>query len=168
MQIQSVRGFKPSIGEKVFLADNCRIIGAVTIGAESSVWFSAVLRGDVASIKIGKQTNIQDGAVIHGTFNKHSTVIGDRVTIGHLVMLHGCEIGNGSLIGMQSTVMDGCKIGKHCIVGAQSLVVEGSVFEDECLIVGSPAKVKRKLRKEEIEFLEKSADNYRLYAGWYE
>jgi carbonic anhydrase/acetyltransferase-like protein (isoleucine patch superfamily) len=167
MNLVSVRGHNPVIGEQVFLADTCRVIGQVSIGAESSVWFSAVLRGDVAPIKIGKQTNIQDGAVIHGTLNKHATNIGDRVTIGHLAMLHGCDIGDGTLIGMQSTVMDGCKIGKHCIVGAQSLVVEGSVFEDECLIVGSPAKVKRKLRKEEIEFLEKSADNYKLYAGWY-
>jgi carbonic anhydrase/acetyltransferase-like protein (isoleucine patch superfamily) len=142
-------------------------VGDVEILDGSSVWFGAVVRGDVASIRIGKQTNVQDGCVIHGTYQKHSTHIGSRVTIGHLAMLHGCWIGDGSLIGMQSTIMDGVKIGSHCIVGAQSLVVEGSEFPDDSLILGSPAKVKRKLTKTEIEFLEKSADNYLEYSRWY-
>lgn len=167
MQLIAVRGFQPQVHSSVFLADNCRIIGDVEILEDSSIWFSAVVRGDVAAIRIGKQTNVQDGSVIHGTFQKHSTHIGNRVTIGHLAMLHGCQIGDGSLIGMQSTIMDGVKIGAHCIVGAQSLVVEGSEFPDESLILGSPAKVKRKLTKTEIEFLEKSADNYLQYSRWY-
>lgn len=158
----------PTIGQNVFIAEGAKVIGDVTIGNGSSVWFNAVIRGDVMPIKIGVDTNIQDGAVIHGTFNKASAIIGDRVTIGHTAILHGCEIGDLSLVGMGAIVMDGAKIGKRCIVGAGSLVTEGSVFEDECLIIGRPAVQKRKLKPEELAFLPQSADNYILYKSWYE
>lgn len=166
--IISVRGYTPRIAPKVFIGDNARIIGDVHIEEKSSIWYNVTIRGDVAPIRIGKEVNVQDGTVIHGTFNKFGTTLHDRVTVGHLAMLHGCEIGECTLIGMGSIVMDGSKIGKHCLVGAGSLVTEGSVFEDGSLIVGRPAKVKRKLTDEEIKLLELSADNYLLYKTWYE
>ena len=168
MKTISVRGFTPEVSEKCFIADSATLIGDLQIGAESSIWYQVVIRGDVAPIRIGKQVNVQDGTVIHGTYQKFGTTLHDRVTIGHLAMLHGCEIGEATLIGMGSIVMDGVKIGKHCLVGAGSLVTEGSQFEEGSLIVGRPAKVKRKLTEDEIALLEKSADNYLLYKTWYE
>lgn len=167
-QILRVRGFEPQIAPDVFIADNARIIGAVVIGEKSSIWFNVTIRGDVMPIVIGKETNIQDGAVIHGTFGKAGVQIGDRVTVGHLAMLHGCEIGRCTLIGMSSTIMDQVSIGEYSIVGAGSVVTQGSVFPPRSLIVGSPARVKRELTEEEIRFLDQSADNYLLYKTWYE
>jgi len=164
----SVRGFTPEISEDVFVADNARIIGDVKIGAKSSVWYNVTIRGDVMPIRIGKEANIQDGSVLHGTYQKFGCNIEDRVTIGHLVMLHGCTIGRESLIGMGSIVMDGAEIGAQSIVGAGSLVTEGSKFPPRSLILGRPAKVKRELTEEEIKALKYSADNYLLYKTWYE
>ncbi len=166
-EIVTVRGKTPKIPDSCFLAANSAIIGDVEIGEKSSIWYNVVVRGDVHSIKIGKEVNIQDGSVVHGTYGKYGTTIHDRVTIGHLVMLHGCEIGKGSLIGMGSIVMDGAKIGEHSLVGAGSLVTEGSHFPPRSLIIGRPAKVKRELTAEEIDLLEQSADNYLLYSSWY-
>jgi len=122
----------------------------------------------VMPIRIGKEANIQDGSVLHGTYQKFGCNIEDRVTIGHLVMLHGCTIGRESLIGMGSIVMDGAEIGAQSIVGAGSLVTEGSKFPPRSLILGRPAKVKRELTEEEIKALKYSADNYLLYKTWYE
>lgn len=170
-QLKSVRGFSPRIDATCYLADNAVVIGDVEIAEKSSIWFNVVVRGDVAPIRIGREVNIQDGSVIHGTFEKDGNNFGvtieDRVTIGHLVMLHGCHIGRGSLIGMGSIVMDDAKIGEHCLIGAGSLVTEGSKFPAGSLIVGRPAKVKRQLSAEEIDLLELSADNYLLYSSWY-
>jgi carbonic anhydrase/acetyltransferase-like protein (isoleucine patch superfamily) len=163
-----VRGFTPKIKEDVYLAPGACIIGQVEIGERSSIWFNTVIRGDVEPIKIGKEVNVQDGAVLHGTYGKAPLTIHDRVTIGHLVMLHGCEIGQGSLIGMGSIVMDGAQIGEMSLVGAGSLVTEGSVFPPKSLIVGRPAKVKRALTDEELKALNHSANNYLLYKTWYE
>lgn len=162
------RGVTPVMAEDVFVADNARIIGDVEVGEGSSIWYNVVIRGDVMPIRIGKEVNVQDGAVLHGTYGKWGTTLHDRVTIGHLVMLHGCEIGYGSLIGMGSIVMDGAKVGKHCLVGAGSLVTEGTEIPPRSLVVGRPAKVKRPLTDEEVDLLEKSADNYLLYKTWYE
>ena len=167
-KIISVRGFTPQISKSAFIADNVRIIGDVHIGDKSSVWYNVTIRGDVMPIRIGKEVNVQDGSVLHGTFGKYGCTLHDRVTIGHLVMLHGCEVGAGTLIGMGSIVMDGAKIGEHCLVGAGSLVVEGSNFPARSLIVGRPAAVKRPLTDAEVLLLEKSADNYLLYQSWYE
>ena len=164
----SVRGHSPQLAEQVFLADNSVVIGDVQIGASSSVWYNVVIRGDVAPIRIGKETNIQDGAVLHGTFEKCGATLGDRVTVGHLAMLHGCTIGRGTLVGMGSIVMDQAVIGEYSLIGAGSLVTEGSEFPARSLIVGRPAKVKRSLTDEEVALLEKSADNYLLYKSWYE
>ncbi len=161
------RGTKPSLGTAVFVADGAKIVGDVTIGSESSIWFNAVLRGDVAPIKIGAKTNIQDNAVVHGTWHKAAAIIGDGVTIGHSAILHGCSVGDNCLIGMGAIIMDLAKIGPNCIVGAGSLVTEGSEFPEGSLILGRPAKVVRPLKPEELAFLPKSAANYITYTSWY-
>lgn len=163
-----VRGFIPEIAKDVFVADNARIIGDVKIGEKSSVWYNVTIRGDVMPIRIGKEANIQDGSVLHGTYKKFGCIIDDRVTIGHLVMLHGCHIGRESLVGMGSIVMDGAEIGEQCIVGAGSLVTEAAKFPPRSLILGRPAKVIRALTEDEIKALSYSADNYLLYKTWYE
>lgn len=163
----NARGMSPVIGEKVFVADNARIISNVEIGDNSSIWYNVVIRGDVMPIRIGKEVNVQDGAVIHGTYGKWGTTLHDRVTIGHLVMLHGCEIGRGTLVGMGSIIMDGCKVGEHCLIGAGTLITEGTEIPPRSLVVGRPGKVKRALTDEEVAMLEKSADNYLLYKTWY-
>lgn len=165
--IRPVRGFNPEIHSSCFVAPNAAIIGDVKIAEKSSIWYNVTIRGDVMPIRIGKETNIQDGTVIHGTFGKYGTTIHDRVTVGHLAMLHGCEIGSRCLIGMGAIIMDGCQIGEQSVVGAGSLVTEGSKFPPRSLILGSPAKVKRELTAEEIAFLDQSADNYLLYSSWY-
>lgn len=162
------RGMSPAVGEKVFIADNSRLIGDVEIGDGSSIWYNVTIRGDVMPIRIGKEVNVQDGSVIHGTFQKFGTTLQDRVTIGHLVMLHGCEVGRGTLVGMGSILMDGVKVGEHCLIGAGSLLTEGTVIPPRSLVVGRPAQVKRPLTDHEVELLEKSADNYLLYKTWYE
>jgi carbonic anhydrase/acetyltransferase-like protein (isoleucine patch superfamily) len=161
------RGTKPSLDADVFVADGAKIVGDVTISAESSVWFNAVLRGDVAPIKIGARTNIQDNAVVHGTWHKAAATIGDGVTVGHSAILHGCSIGDNCLIGMGAIIMDLAKIGANSIVGAGSLVTEGSEFPEGSLILGRPAKVARSLKPEELAFLPKSAANYMTYSSWY-
>jgi gamma-carbonic anhydrase len=163
----TARGFKPEIDSDVFIAEGAKIIGDVKIGAGSSVWYNTTLRGDVMPIKIGQNTNIQDGSTLHGTYGQYACQVGSNVTIGHNVILHGCEIGDLCLIGMGSIVMDGARVANHCIVGAGSLVTEGKSFEPYSLIVGRPAVFKRRLNDEEIQFLQKSADNYKLYTTWY-
>ena len=163
----SVRGFTPQIGLETFIAPSADIIGDVVIGAKSSVWYNTTLRGDVMPIRIGEATNIQDGVVIHGTFNKFGVTLHNRVTVGHLAMLHGCEVDDNTLIGMHSLLMDGSRVGKNCIVGAGTLIVEGSQFEDGVLILGRPGKVIRKLTQDELKNLNKSADNYLMYKEWY-
>lgn len=148
------------------------MIGDLEIAEKASIWFNVVIRADVAAIRIGRESNIQDSTVIHGTHGKdgvgqHGTTIHERVTIGHSVILHGCEIHSGSLIGMGSIVMDKVVIGPDSLVGAGSLVTEGSVFPPRSLIVGRPAKVKRPLTDAEVLQLQESADNYLLYSSWY-
>ncbi len=166
--IRSLLGKTPKIAESAFIAENAAIIGDVKIGEKASIWYNVTLRGDVMPIVIGDESNIQDGSVVHGTYKKCGAVIGKRVTVGHLVMLHGCTIGDGSLIGMGSIIMDQTEIGELSIVGAGSLVTEGSKFPPRSLILGRPAKLKRQLSEDEIKLLEYSADNYLLYQTWYE
>lgn len=167
MPIHRARGFEPKIGKDVFIADGAQVIGDVLIADGASIWFNATLRGDVMPIIIGRETNIQDGSVLHGTYGKHACSVGDRVTIGHNVILHGCKIGNNCLIGMGSIVMDGAEVGEKSVVGAGSLVTEGKKFPPGSLIVGRPAVVKRPLNEDELKFLEQSADNYLEYKSWY-
>lgn len=169
--ILSYCGAIPRVHDSVFLASNSAVIGDVEIGEGSSVWFGTVIRGDVHSIRIGQNTNVQDLSVIHVTTPESgkpaATTIGDNVTIGHRVILHGCTIGDGALIGMGSIVMDGAVIGKNSIVGAGSLVTEGTVIPEGHLALGSPAKVKRPLTETEIAGLSLSAEHYRELAARY-
>lgn len=163
-----LNGKNPKIGKNCFLAPSANIIGDVILGDDVSIWFNTVLRGDVFQIKIGSRSNIQDGTVIHGTYKKCGTVVGEGVTVGHSVILHGTEIGDQCLIGMGSILMDKSYIARKCVVGAGSLVTENSRFEQEgMLILGRPAKVVRPLKEEELKFLEQSEKNYLLYKSWY-
>ncbi len=162
-----INGIYPKIHPTAFIAPTATIIGDVTIGENASIWYGTVIRGDVFAIKIGKETNIQDNCVLHATYKKCGLEIGDRVTVGHQVILHGCSVGSGTLIGMGSIIMDKAKVGKNSLVGAGSLITENSDFEAESLIVGRPAQVKRKLSKEELSKLGHSADNYLMYTKWY-
>lgn len=142
-----------------FVADNATVIGSVRLKDQSSIWFHCVLRGDNDWLEVGERSNIQDGSILH-TDPGIPLVVGDGVTVGHRVMLHGCRIGNNSLIGIGSTLLNGSVIGKNCIVGAHSLVTEGKEFPDGSLILGSPAKVVRELSEEEVAHIGWSADVY--------
>lgn len=150
--IRSYRGIEPKIHETAFVAENAAVIGDVVIGEESSVWYSAVVRGDVNYVRIGDRTNIQDGAVIHVSRTDFDgpTVIGDEVTIGHAAVIHGCRIERGALIGMNATVLDGAVIGESSLVAAGSLVPPGTVIPPRSLVMGSPAKVRRQLTDTEV------------------
>lgn len=165
--IHKARGFTPNIGEGSFVAPSADLIGNITSGKNCSFWFNTTVRGDVMPITIGDETNIQDNSVIHGTFNKAAAKIGSRVTIGHTVILHGCEVGDLCLVGMGSVLMDNSLVPDKCVVGAGSLVTEGSKFESGWLILGRPAKAIRPLKPEELKFLDQSADNYLNYMKWY-
>ena len=150
---------RPQLGNAVWVADNASVIGDVRLGDNASVWFGAVLRGDNDPIVVGANSNIQDGSVVH-TDEGVACVIGDKVTVGHLVMLHGCTIGDGSLIGIKSVILNRAVIGKHCIIGANTLISEGKVIPDRSLVVGSPGKIVRQLTDQEVQFLEDSAHHY--------
>ncbi len=158
---------KPEVKESCFIAPSADLLGAVTLGENSSVWFQCVLRADVMPITVGKNTNIQDGSVIHGSLNKAETTIGSGVTVGHKVMLHGCTIEDDCLIGMGATVMDNAVIPKNCIVGAGSLVTENSTFEEGMLILGTPAKQVRKLKETELSWIQSNAKHYIRYSKSY-
>ena len=142
-----------------FIADNATIIGSVRLGDQASVWFNCVLRGDNDWLTIGARSNIQDGSVLH-TDEGIELVVGKGVTVGHKVMLHGCSIGDNSLIGIGSSILNGAKIGRGCLVGAHALVTENKVFPDRSLILGAPAKVVRELSDEELAHIRWSADVY--------
>ena len=158
--IHPFKGTKPKIDASALVVDSAQIIGEVTIGEESSVWFNAVIRGDVNHISIGKRTNIQDGCVLHVARKSLPLTIGDEVTVGHNSTLHACTIGSQCLIGMAATVMDGAEIGERSIVGAGALVTPGTKIPPKSLVFGSPAKVKRELTDEEIRGIRESAANY--------
>jgi len=147
------------LGKNAWVAPNATVIGDVRLGANASIWWNATLRGDNDPIHIGANTNIQDGSVLH-TDEGIPLHIGTNVTVGHLVMLHGCTVGDSSLIGIGSVILNRAVIGKGCIVGANTLISEGKVFPDHVLIVGSPGKVVRELSADEVARLEKSAEHY--------
>lgn len=149
----------PKKGDNVFVADNAKVIGDVILEDESSVWFGVTLRGDNDTITIGKQTNVQDGSVLH-TDPGIKLTLGQGVTVGHQVMLHGCDVGDYSLIGIQAVILNGAKIGNHCIIGANALVPENMVIPDGSLVVGSPAVIKRELNDMQKKMLEGSAAHY--------
>lgn len=159
MAIYELDGAAPLISDSAWVADSAQVMGDVELADDASVWFGAVIRGDVESIRIGRRSNIQDMSVLHADVGMPLTV-GDDVTVGHQVMLHGCTIGDGSLIGIGAVVLNGAKIGKGCLVGAGSLVTEGKEFPDGSMILGSPAKVVRQLTPEQLEGLLQSAQHY--------
>lgn len=149
----------PQLGEGVWVAESAQVIGRVTLGEHVSIWFNAVLRGDSEHLTIGAGSNIQDGSVLHADAGMPLT-LGDNVTVGHQVMLHGCTVGENSLIGIGAIVLNGARIGRNCLVGAGALVTEGKEFPDGSLIVGSPAKVVRELTPAQIQGLAMSAAHY--------
>jgi carbonic anhydrase/acetyltransferase-like protein (isoleucine patch superfamily) len=147
------------VAADAFIAPTATLIGDVSLQPDSSIWFGAVLRGDIEQITIGRGSNIQDGSVCHTDPNNPCTV-GDFVTVGHMAMLHGCEIGDGSLIGIGATLMNGSSVGKNCIVGAHALVTEGKKFPDNVVIMGAPAKVVREITAEDRVALRANAERY--------
>ena len=165
--ILEYKGISPKIGERGFLAENATVIGDVEIGDDSSVWFGAILRGDVNYIRVGKCTSIQDGSVVHVTRKTHPTVIGNFVTVGHAVKLHGCTVKDNCLIGIGAIILDGAVINENSIVAAGTLVPPGKEFPPNSLIMGFPAKVKRELTEEEIKGLKEHALRYVEYKNDY-
>jgi len=159
MAIYELDGKAPAMGAGAWVADSAQVMGAVELAENASVWFGAVVRGDTETIRIGRNSNIQDLSVLHADIGCPLT-IGDNVTVGHQVMLHGCTIGDGSLIGIQSVILNNARIGKNSIVGAGSVVTEGKEFPDNSLIIGSPAKVVRTLAPEVAAELAQSAEHY--------
>ena len=159
MATYELDGVAPSVPASAWIADSAQVMGDVKLGEDASVWFGVVVRGDTDVITIGAGTNIQDASVLHADRGMPLT-IGANVTVGHQVMLHGCTIGDESLIGIGANVLNGAKNGKNCLVGAGSLVTEGKEFPDGCMILGSPAKAVRQLSPEQIEGLRQSARHY--------
>lgn len=163
-----VRGHTPQIGAHCFVAENATIIGDVIIDEESSIWFNAVVRGDVNSIRIGKRVNIQDGAVIHCTYEKSVVVIRNNVSVGHNAIIHGCVIDDNVLIGMGAIVMDNAHIGSNSIIAAGAVVLENTIVEPGSLYAGVPAKKIKDVRPEHIAGeIERIAANYIMYSSWF-
>lgn len=161
------KGISPKIAKDAFVAPSADIIGDVEIGSESSIWFNCVLRGDVAEIRIGKRTNIQDGTVIHVTRNGHPTIIGDGVTVGHNAMLHACKLESGSFVGMGATIMDNVIVQSGAMVAAGALVTPGKTVKSGQIWAGNPAKYFRDLTEEEAAFISISEKNYAIHAREY-
>jgi carbonic anhydrase/acetyltransferase-like protein (isoleucine patch superfamily) len=166
MTVYSLEDLTPEIHETAFISPGAHVIGQTKLGEQASVWFGTTIRGDNAPIEVGARSNIQENSVLH-VDPGNAIVIGDDVTVGHQAMLHGCTIGDGSLIGIQAVVLNGAKIGKGCLVGAGSLVTEGKEFPDNVLILGSPAKVARELTEKDVERLKMSAASYVARAAQY-
>jgi carbonic anhydrase/acetyltransferase-like protein (isoleucine patch superfamily) len=165
--IQAVRDKSPNWGDGCFIAENATIVGDVLMGDNCSVWFNAVVRGDVNYIRIGNNTNIQDGAVIHCTYNGAATNIGNYVSIGHNALVHGCMLKDHSLVGMGAIVMDNAVVEEYVIIGAGSVVLERTICESGYLYAGTPAKKIKPLTDEQRAMLDKLPDNYVMYSGWF-
>jgi carbonic anhydrase/acetyltransferase-like protein (isoleucine patch superfamily) len=166
--ILPVNGIAPQLGADCFVADNATIVGDVVLENNCTVWFNAVLRGDVNSIRIGDKTNIQDGAVIHCTYQKAATNIGARVSIGHRAIVHGCTVEDDVLIGMGAIVMDKAVVGAGCIVAAGAVVLENTQCEPGYLYAGIPARKIKPVTEEQRAMVARTADNYVLYASWFQ
>jgi carbonic anhydrase/acetyltransferase-like protein (isoleucine patch superfamily) len=166
--IKSVRGFTPVFGKECYLADNATVIGDVIMGDQCSVWFNTVIRGDVNSIRIGNKVNIQDGSILHTLFQKSVIEIGNNVSIGHHVIIHGATIEDDVLIGMGAIVMDHARIGRHSIIAAGALVLEGTIVEPGSIYGGVPARRIKSVNEEQTSgMIERIADNYVKYAAWF-
>lgn len=167
--IKSCRGNTPQIPNNCWLAENATIVGDVNMGENCSVWFNAVIRGDVNTITFGDNVNIQDGAVIHCTYEKTKTVLGNNVSVGHNALVHGCTVGDNVLIGMGSIVMDNCVIESECIIAAGAVLLEGTHVQSGSIWAGVPAKKVKDLSPEMFEGeVKRIANNYRMYASWFE
>jgi carbonic anhydrase/acetyltransferase-like protein (isoleucine patch superfamily) len=165
--IRPVKDKNPSWGDDCFLADNCTIVGDVQMGSNCSVWFNAVIRGDVNTISIGDYTNIQDGAVIHATYLKAATTIGSFVSIGHNALVHGCTLKNHVLVGMGAIVMDHAVVEEFVIIAAGAIILENTICESGYLYAGVPAKKIKPITDEQRELLKKLPHNYVMYANWF-
>lgn len=165
--IKAYKGVTPTIADSAFIEDTAVIVGDVVIEAESSAWFHSVVRGDVNYIRIGRRTNVQDLSLLHVTHETYPLILGDDVTIGHHVVLHGCTIQNRVLVGMGAVLMDGVVVGDDCIIGAGALVTEHTRIPPGSMAIGSPARVTRPLREAELAWLKESAQNYVRYARDY-
>ena len=168
MLLKSVNGKSPNIPSDCYVAENATIVGDVVLGALCSVWFNAVIRGDVHSIKIGNKVNIQDGAIIHCTYLKHPTIIGNNVSIGHRAIVHGCTIEDNVLIGMGAIVMDNCVIESNSIVAAGSVVTQNTRVESGTIYAGIPAKKVKDIDQSDFAGeIERISNNYVMYSGWF-
>jgi len=166
--IKTVRDKTPTLGKDCFLADNATLIGDVVCGDNCSFWFNAVVRGDVHKIRIGDNTNIQDGAIIHCTYRTAPTSIGSNVSIGHRAIVHGCTIHDNVLIGMGAIVMDHAIVPQNCLVAAGAVVLENSVLESGYIYAGIPARKVKKMTVETFDrTIKRIADNYKMYSSWY-
>lgn len=166
--IRDLNGKSPEIGKNTFLAETAAVIGDVKMGEDCSIWYSAVLRGDVNYIKMGNLVNVQDGACIHGTYEKSATDIGDNVSIGHNATVHGCKIEDNVLIGMGAVIMDDAVVKKNTIVAAGAVVLQGTVCEEGSIYAGVPAKKVKTLTEKELDIPLKNAEHYLIYKGWYQ
>jgi carbonic anhydrase/acetyltransferase-like protein (isoleucine patch superfamily) len=166
--IKTIRNKTPEFGKNNYLSENATVIGDVITGDDCSIWFNAVIRGDVNAIRIGNKVNIQDGAVIHCTYQKHATTIGDNVSIGHNTLIHGCEIKPNVLVGMGAIVMDGVVIESNVIIAAGSVVLQGTHIQSGAVWAGVPAKKVKDLSEELLKGeVERVASNYLFYSDWY-
>ena len=166
--IKPVKGIHPKFGNDCYLAENSTIVGDVVIGDQCSIWFNAVVRGDVNSIRMGNKVNVQDGAVIHCTYQKTKTIIGDNVSIGHNALVHGCTIHDNVLIGMGAIVMDNCEIGSNTIIAAGAVVLENTKVEPGVIYAGVPAKKVKDINQELIHGeINRIANNYIMYSDWF-
>ncbi len=159
MALYELDGMAPQVADSAWIADSAQVMGDVQLGANASVWFGTVVRGDTATITIGEGSNVQDASVLHADLGMPLT-IGKHVTVGHQAMLHGCTIGDESLIGIGAIVLNGAKIGKNCLVGAGALVTEGKEFADGSMIIGSPARAVKQLTPQQMQGLRQSAQHY--------
>jgi carbonic anhydrase/acetyltransferase-like protein (isoleucine patch superfamily) len=163
-----VNNLEPSFGANCFIAPNATIVGDVVCGDECSFWFNAVIRGDVNSIRIGNKVNIQDGAVIHCTYQKTKTILGNNVSIGHNAIVHGSKVDDNVLIGMGAIVMDNCEIGSNSIIAAGAVLTEGTVVPSGCIYAGVPAKKVKDISQELIQGeIDRIANNYLMYSSWF-
>ncbi len=165
--IKSVKGKSPFWGDDCWIAENATIVGDVVLGKNCTVWFNAVIRGDVHFIKIGDNTNVQDGAIIHCTYQKSPTIIGNNVSIAHNAVVHGCTVKNNVLIGMGAIVMDDAIINEGAVIAAGAVILSGTVVESNSIYAGVPAKKVKETGPEMIEVIKRTATNYPMYASWY-
>ena len=166
--ILPVKGVSPEFGKNCFIAPNATIVGDVIMGDDCSIWFNAVVRGDENSIRIVNKVNIQDGAVIHCTYEKTKVFLGNNVSIGHNAIVHGCKVHDNVLIGMGAIVMDNCEIGSNSIIAAGAVVTEGTIVPSACIFAGVPAKKVKDISEELISGeINRIANNYSMYSGWF-